>query len=1135
MLPPADYEESDLDESAEGYAAPVERVDRSRQYAGARRPTPKNRRNPKPPNTKIEAQEADAPQHTTEDVKDLPMLDRFALLEKERQGKLNQRRIEKFEQEKMSVAHNTSLNNGSMYLHNASVTRHQKNKPEEGRIKLEERARIMMEEKTMREEIERRKRAEALKQQELEACTFKPKLNKNRKNQGLSKNAHEFVESHEKENQVEHYVSRQEAVNPQKMQFAKSKSPERDQDKEDRVSEMMKWGQNRDRKVYEKIIAEEAALAEMRGTRKLPLRDIEKLGERMYAAQQAMERKRKAQADHEFVSTCTFKPAINQKSVELAQQKKRRPITEIPAHQMNQDSASKVVKARSKSPSLPSKPKTAKPVQKGGSVTKKSTKTVQTVAKMKGVSPVDETAIEGSEPQSPSVGGMVDEAVKVEGLESPVAEVKNEEVKGSIVRAPKVVNGKPVAQVKEMKNKVVPKKDLAKRIGKSAEKKAAKPNVQPAVVAAIKCESEENLDIEEIHDQRKQVVLEENLKKMKQALLNQSVENGRTKDVPDPIPKKSETKKPVQSQKAPELHFSKRTQPTDSAPVARMAVTSKPTESTRVEYTKLEFMSNTSPDRPRLESEEIEDEDQTNYLKTIEKMKRIESGQENSYHIFAPELGADRQETVPQPTSIKFKPVVAQINPKALQGPLMVHPKTNHRSRDSVKASDKHLKPSKQSVSGQQLEDEYTSNQLGSGLVPSEIFPSLKNSRLVEDKPQQLEEVSQPNEGENDAEEILAEHMKKIASLIYRDKLRKEQQKPVTSQIRTEEPRVQPPKVRIAEEAREEFVPGKPIPRYTKNESEAGSIRSQHSSIERSLRRSVQSKDSDSNPSPDFHRGVNYTTEQQNPAVGNRPFSEFDQEQQKSHYVSQQPENSEDSYVENERQANLSNSRSEPDAQEDGALSEDQEEGDFHYHEIEVVHHGSDPEEPSEEPSENTEKRELRHSSGPLPNHHRYSQPVDDDDVDEQNVDKPSREDSHQEFSPQTEHLYDEDELFEKPRKADKPNSPSQGPSREGELEDWERDDGAQSRQSGSSSRSYSLEYNPPPKAPTQQSIHSQVILESVQETISHNSRPLEMSNHSTTQQYGSDTVSRPKQTYTPAEVLARMKMLCAALESNTH
>ena len=141
LLPPADYEDTEADDSVDGYGVLAEQPRHNNQSHSASRGVraiPKNRKDAKPQNRGVAA---DADKFQTEDLRDLPMLDRFALQERERQEKIKQRRIEKIEQEKTNNAHNSSINNGSMsvHVHNTSLMRHTRAKaPEEGRIKLEE-------------------------------------------------------------------------------------------------------------------------------------------------------------------------------------------------------------------------------------------------------------------------------------------------------------------------------------------------------------------------------------------------------------------------------------------------------------------------------------------------------------------------------------------------------------------------------------------------------------------------------------------------------------------------------------------------------------------------------------------------------------------------------------------------------------------------------------------------------------------------------------------------------------------------------------------------------------------------------------------------------------------------------------
>lgn len=1166
LLPPADYDDSEGEDSVEGFGVLAEQPRYNNQnHSSSRgaRTIPKNRKDVRPQNRGTTG-DIDKEKFQTEDLRDLPMLDRFALQERERQEKIQQRRIEKIEQEKANNAHNSSINNGSMsvHLHNTSLMRHTRTKaPEEGRIKLEERARIMMEEKLIREEAERRKRAEALKQQELEACTFKPKLNKSKRTNLVPRIPSDFEDYQEKENHLdEDAIRRVVEHSNHKQKVVGSKSPARDQDREDRVTEMMKWGQNRDKKVYERVIAEEAALAQMRGTKKLPLKDIERLGERMYAAQQAIEKKRKAQADHEFVSTCTFKPAINQKSLEIAQNKKRRPITEVPAHQVNVEQVKTVAKNRSKSPPTPTRPKTPKPPLKTGQVKPQSNRPGSTekssaASKPKIAGPPVVVQINAPSPDVSEMEQTQEEVVKMEGLESPPMQPikKRETPKEKPMPKPK----QPPQPARTQKEPTKPKPKLDTSVERAKRQQTSK-----AVVAEIKCEpellspeSEKRLTKKTTdEDARKQTLLEENLKKVKLALQGHSVDLRN-----DKLPKKleyQEVSKPVskpefQKQKPVEGSVSRYPE-SKSNPAQKSKVAEPNPKTSKVEYTKLQFMSNTAPDRHAItvESEDADEDDHEEYISTIERMQRIESGQDNSYAIFPGDPGSlpkagELQERKPQaqnpqqdkPSAGNKSKAVAQLNYRSLQGPAMVHPTTNHKSRESVRpvavsTSDRNESKKEIVVVENQPVPKTRRSELPARAVP--IFASMpvsdgefeEDSEEKQKEIQFTEELLEESEGPT-AEEILAAHVKKIASLVHRDKQRRE----LKAEMLTDPV--------VLKKVDELFVPGRPIPRYVKGSStEALAQRSNRSS-----QRKPASDESEEEPSPDFKGRETFESVRNDAMDVKEQVTAFQRSTQvreasplHSHQSEQQHSKDPSEYEHGSR------SVSDPDKDYESMGEENPDD-----HDIEIA----DDSEP-EVDLPDKQGGVVRQSQG---RQHRYAQPSDGESEPQDDIDQGSRSSSHSHsvvHSSGEGHHYDEDELFDQPKQTKQIVQPQNEDIKDVELEDWERGDADDDGRSSSTSRSYSLEYNPPARKQQQESAHSQVILESMQDTSSHFSRPLEdseLSGKPSSNPNSSQPPAKPvqsavdsqpqtaaqKKASSAAQMLAKMKMLCAELETNAH
>lgn len=1181
MLPPAEYEDTEGEDSAEEYGVLAEQTRHTNQghsHSRASRNIPKNRKDSKRlPQANIEDSGKDKMQ--SEELRDLPMLDRFALQERERLEKIKQRRIEKIEQEKVVNAHNSSINNGSMNIsiHNTSLMRHTRTKaPEEGRIKLEERARIMMEEKLVREEAERRKRAEALRQQELEACTFKPKLNKSKRTNLASKIPENFDDYQEKENQVDDEVIKQMAQSSNhKQKVAGSKSPGREVEREDRVSEMMKWGQNRDKKVYERVIAEEAALAQMRGTKKLPLKDIERLGERMYAAQQAIEKKRKAQADHEFVSTCTFKPAINQKSVELAQNKKRKPITEVPAHLVNIEHTKNVAKNRSKSPSSPNRSKSPKPPMRTGQPKAQQPKYVSAEKMPVHNKPklVEQPIVVASNhnllDETEPLEKTQDEEVKMEGLESPpIHPVKKvEPSKDKPANKFKTANVAP----KKPKELTKPKQKLNTSVDKTKRRPPSK-----VTVAEIKCEPElvpPQLDSNTTNknpaddEARKQILLEENLKKVKLALQTHAASE--SQKPPNP-PKKPLDVPPTPKQAA-------RSTPKPQPPAPSQPTTTR-TQPSKVEYTRLQYVSDSSPDVHGVvdmqDAEDVDDEDNREYISTIERMQRIESGQENSYSVFAAEhnhdgrsggvaggeSGQNRSKAIGAVIGNEVKAsaganskgkVVAQLNYRSLQGPAMVHPTTNHKSRESVRQGVNSTENNEPKKAAGPIWSQVAVKPRGSDLsehgVP--IFASMpvSDGEFEEDPEEKHKEIEVRDHSDHEleepnAEEILAAHVKKIASLVHRDKQRREQKAELKTNLVP---------------TREEdglFIPGKPIPRYVKeNSSEAIHQASNHSS----RREKPENLDeSEEEPSPDFKGREIYESGKDDVRNLREQVNAFQKSTQAKDESAHGSDHSDQEYSrEPSDYDERSRSVSDPDRDEESHRDEHHD-----GHDIEVADDW-DPKIEAAELKNEHHTALVRQSHG---RQDRYAEPSDGESESQKaSYSRNSRRSWHPRSdvnSAGEEHRYDEDELFEQPRTKNIAAVAYKEDSRDVELEDWERGDVVDDdAQSSSTSRSYSLEYNAPAHEQHQQdSIHSQVVLESLQDTSSHNSKPLEESGlsakqhasaavaadkNSSVQRSAGPTVDTPgyagqqpaqqKKTYSAAEVLAKMKMLCAAMETD--
>lgn len=1164
LLPPADYEDSEADDSVDGYGVLAEQPRHNNQSHSASRGVraiPKNRKDAKPQNRGVAA---DADKFQTEDLRDLPMLDRFALQERERQEKIKQRRIEKIEQEKTNNAHNSSINNGSMsvHVHNTSLMRHTRAKaPEEGRIKLEERARIMMEEKLIREEAERRKRAEVLKQQELEACTFKPKLNKSKRTNLAPRIPADFEDYQEKENHVdEDAIRRVVEHSNHKQKVAGSKSPARDPEREDRVTEMMKWGQNRDKKVYERVIAEEAALAQMRGTKKLPLKDIERLGERMYAAQQAIEKKRKAQADHEFVSTCTFKPAINQKSLEIAQNKKRRPITEVPAHLVNVEQVKTVAKNRSKSPPTPTRPKTPKPPLKTGPIKPQSNRPgsvekPSAVSKPKVADPPTVVQINDPSPDVSDIEQTQEEVVKMEGLESPPIHPTK---KREMAKDKPAVRTKQTPQpAKIPKEPTKPKAKLDTSVEKTKRQQPSK-----AVVAEIKCEpelappeSEKRASKKpQDEDARKQTLLEENLKKVKLALQGHSADLKNEKvpkkleyqDISKPAGKPEPQKPKLVESLVSRYHESK------PEPAQKSKGAEANPKTSKVEYTKLQFMSNTAPDRHAItvESEDVDEDDHEEYFSTIERMQRIESGQDNSYAMFPGDSGSvpkagdnqDRklQVQIPQqdkPSSSNKSKAVAQLNYRSLQGPAMVHPTTNHKSRESVRpvaVSTSDRNDSKKEIPVVVEQPIRKSRQIDLPARGVPIFASMpvSDGEFEEDSEEKQKEIKFSEEPQEEtegptAEEILASHVKKIASLVHRDKQRRE----LKAEIRLD------PVVQKQED--DLFVPGRPIPQYVKgNSTEALPQRSNRSS-----QRKPASDESEEEPSPDF-KGRE-TLEYGGEAAENvrEQVTAFQRSTQVREASPHHSDRSDQQYSkEPSEYEQRSRSVSDPDREQESLGEENPDD-----HDIEIA----DDSEP-EVDVQDKQGGVVRQSQG---RQHRYAEPSDGESEPEDDIAEDSRTVSHPHLEVHSSgegHHYDEDELFDQPKNAKQAVGLQNEGTKDLELEDWERGDAEDDGRSSSTSRSYSLEYNPPARKQQQDSTHSQVILESMQDTSSHFSRPLEESDLSgkpSSNPNNSQPPSKPvqpaadnqpqtaaqKKASSAAQMLAKMKMLCAELETNAH
>lgn len=1165
LLPPADYEDSQGDESVDGFGVLAEQPRHNNQSHSASRgvkAVPNNRKVAKPQNRGVQP---DTDKYQTEDLRDLPMLDRFALQERERLEKIKQRRIEKIEQEKANNTHNLSINNGSVsvHAHNTSLMRHTRAKaPEEGRIKLEERARIMMEEKLIREEAERRKRAEVLKQQELEACTFKPKLNKSKRTNLAPRIPADFEDYQEKENHVdEDAIRRVVEHSNHKQKAAGSKSPARDQEKEDRVTEMMKWGQNRDKKVYERVIAEEAALAQMRGTKKLPLKDIERLGERMYAAQQAIEKKRKAQADHEFVSTCTFKPAINQKSLEIAQNKKRRPITEVPAHLVNVEQVKAVAKNRSKSPPTPTRPKTPRPPLKTGPIKSQSNrpgsveKPSAAASKSKVADPPAIVQINDPSPDVSDIEQTQEEVVKMEGLESPpIQPTKRRENP----KEKPVSRTKPVPQpAKTPKEPTKPKTKLDTSL-----ERVKRPQLSKLVVAEIKCEPElpppesEKRAIKKPQDEdaRKQTLLEENLKKVKLALQGHSTDLKTEK-----IPKKLEYQEVSKPAVKPELQKPKlveslvsRYPDSKPEPGQKTRVPEPNPKTSKVEYTQLQFMSNTAPDRHAItvESEDVDEDDHEEYISTIERMQRIESGQDNSYAMFPgdsacnPKAGEhhDRKPQVQIPHQEKSSnanksKAVAQLNYRSLQGPAMVHPTTNHKSRESVRqvavsTSDRNDSKKEIATVVDQPSRKFRQSDVPSRGVP--IFASMpvSDGEFEEDSEEKQKEIkfSKELQGEIEgptAEEILAAHVKKIASLVHRDKQRRE----LKAEIRLD------PVVQKVED--DLFVPGRPIPQYVKGSStEALPQRSNRSS-----QRIPASNESEEEPSPDFKGRETFEYGGDDAKNVREQVTAFQRSTQAREESPHHSDRSDQQYSKGPSEyGQRSGSISDPDREQE-SLGE----GNLDDHDIEIA----DDSEPEIDVPDK-QGGVVRQSQG---RQHRYAEPSDGESEPGDEIVEDSRTVSHphsEVHSSGEGHHYDEDELFDQPNNV-KPGVKLQNEgTKDLELEDWERGDADDDGRSSSTSRSYSLEYNPPARKQQQDSTHSQVILESMQDTSSHFSRPLEESELSGKPSSNPNNSQPPPKLVQPAvdsqpqtaaqkkassaaQMLAKMKMLCAELETNAH
>ena len=145
------------------------------------------------------------------------------------------------------------------------------------RVPLEERAQKLMDEKISREEAERKRKAELERQKEVENCTFKPKLNKSKEAKQESASARDVL---------------------------------------DYCDKLYRKEEEKQKKIAENVLAQEAAIVQMRGgNKKLGVKEIEKSVDRLYSNHFAMEKK-KEKAYHASQEN-HFKPSINPKSTEI--------------------------------------------------------------------------------------------------------------------------------------------------------------------------------------------------------------------------------------------------------------------------------------------------------------------------------------------------------------------------------------------------------------------------------------------------------------------------------------------------------------------------------------------------------------------------------------------------------------------------------------------------------------------------------------------------------------------------------------------------------------------------------------------------------------------------------------------------
>lgn len=199
------------------------------------------------------------------------------------------------------------------------------------RVPLSERIGTIIEDKMSKSQVIKRKMEEEKLKREMDECTFKPVTYSKKKPETR-------LRGYSKENESNFQSVNDHELNPHHHESVNSTADQR-------IEGLLKWGEEKNKKLAQIQFDEEAARSGKKKRRPLTTKEIEKSADRLYARGTIRDKKRE---DLRFDNDLSFKPAINSNSSAILANKRRRlKELEAKAAQKEREEAEMALKIRS--------------------------------------------------------------------------------------------------------------------------------------------------------------------------------------------------------------------------------------------------------------------------------------------------------------------------------------------------------------------------------------------------------------------------------------------------------------------------------------------------------------------------------------------------------------------------------------------------------------------------------------------------------------------------------------------------------------------------------------------------------------------------------------------------------------------